>query len=176
VPRKNLKLFHGKPIIAYSIENALQSGLFDEVYVSTDDDEIADLVLRYSVGVHRRPPCDGTLGTQEVTARVLESMTKKYDFACCLYATAPLLDASYLRSAYGALSHFHEFRFAFGVGTNPLRDAGQFYFGHTQAFLDYVPLITPFSAMIPIDERRVCDINTPEDWSRAEKMYEALHA
>jgi len=175
IPRKNIKLFHGKPIIVYSIENALQSGLFDKVVVSSDDQEILNVAGHHGAYDERRAKSDGSIGTQEETTRVLMKYPD-YEFACCLYATAPLLDTNDLRRALGCLRDYGDAQFAFGVGREPLRDAGQFYFGRTSAFANGFPLISPLSCMIPIDERRVCDINTPDDWSRAEKMYEALHA
>jgi len=175
IPRKNIKLFHGKPIIVYSIQAAYDSGLFDKVVVSSDDLDILNCAGQYGAMDHLRAPSDGSIGTQEETARVL-TQYPDYEFACCLYATAPLLDVNDLRRALGCLRDYGNAQFAFGVGREPLRDAGQFYFGRTSAFANGFPLISPLSCMIPIDERRVCDINTPDDWSRAEKMYEALHA
>jgi N-acylneuraminate cytidylyltransferase len=173
IPRKNIKLFHGKPIIQYSIDAAEESGLFDEIIVSTDDDEIANLVC-HSVKVHRRPLCDGTMGTQEVTRMVLASLDELPDIACCLYATAPLVDVEDLKAGFACLDDRTEY--AMSVGTEPLRDAGQFYFGHSDVFIKRYALIDVYTAMIPIDEDRVIDINTPEDWYKAERMYEALHA
>jgi N-acylneuraminate cytidylyltransferase len=172
IPRKNIKLFHGKPIIQYSIDAAEESGLFDEIVVSTDDDEIANLVC-HSVKVHRRPLCDGTMGTQEVTRMVLASLDELPDIACCLYATAPLVQLGDLQAGFDGIDEYAEY--AISVGTEPLRDAGQFYFGRSSAFMARYPLIDVYTTMIPIDEDRVIDINTPEDWAKAERMYEALH-
>jgi len=176
VPKKNIKLFHGQPIIGYSILAARNSGLFDDVIVSTDDEEIAEIAKGYGASFHRRAPCDGTKGTQEVTQRTLLDLSpaRLGDHTCCLYATAPLMSVKDLVAGQKAVAHGHTY--AFGVGTNPLCDAGQFYWGTTDAFVLGWPLIDSETAMIPIDERRVCDINTIEDFERAEKMYEALHA
>lgn len=174
IPRKNIKLFHGKPIIEYSIENAKESGLFEEIVVSTDDGDIAAIAHANGVDVHQRLYDDGTAGTQEVTRQVLLDRDDVPILACCLYPTAPLLNIHDLVYAVVLVQSIHSF--AFSVGTDPLRDAGQFYCGRTSAFLEQAPLIAPHTAMVSVSENRVCDINTMDDWKRAEKMYEALHA
>lgn len=97
IPRKNIKNFYGKPIIAYSIEAALKSGVFDEVMVSTDDDEIAEISKKYGAAVpfFRSPE----LSTDMVnTAQVLIDVLNEYknngsnfDYVCCIYATAPFI-------------------------------------------------------------------------------------
>lgn len=97
IPRKNIKDFLGKPIIAYSIETALQSGLFEEVMVSTDDQEIAEVAERYGAKVPflRSKENSGDCAT---TADVLLEVLVQYkilglsfEYACCIYATAPLI-------------------------------------------------------------------------------------
>lgn len=109
IPRKNLKPFLGKPIIAYSIEAARQSGLFDEVMVSTDDREIADLARELGAQV----PFMRSAGTSDdyaTTADVLLEVVKAYqergeasEFACCIYPTAPFVTADKLRAAFAKL-------------------------------------------------------------------------
>jgi len=177
IPRKNIKLFHGQPIIGYSILAARNSGLFDDVIVSTDDEEIAEIAKGYGASFHRRAPCDGTKGTQEVTQRTLLDLSpaRLREFTCCLYATAPLMDVRDLAGGYKAVMSGNH-TYALSVGIDPLRDAGQFYWGSTDAFVLGWPLYHWSTCMIPVDESRVCDINTIEDFQRAEKMYEALHA
>jgi len=97
IPKKNIKDFHGKPIIAYSIERAIQSKLFDKVIVSTDNDEIAKVAIKYGAEVPFIRPkklSDDFTGTHEVighAVRWLEDNGIKIDYACCLYATAPLI-------------------------------------------------------------------------------------
>lgn len=175
IPRKNIKLFHGKPIIAYSIETALQSGIFDRVIVSTEDREIAETAARYGAELNLRPArlADDDIGTQEVAQQVLRDLDDvNIKYACVLYATAPMLRTDTLEAAYELLaSNQHR-------GTNYvvpvatwLRDPGQFYFGTTQAFLSGRPLLSRWTTMLPIDPSTECDINTPEDWERAERMY-----
>lgn len=105
IPRKNIKLFHGSPIISYSIEVALESGLFDEVMVSTDDQEIAELSksLGASVPFFRSSRnSDDFATTADVISEVLneyENMGVIFDIGCCIYPTAPLIsNASLLKS------------------------------------------------------------------------------
>lgn len=97
IPRKNIKDFLGKPIIAYSIETAIQSSLFDEVMVSTDDDEIAEIAKKYGAKVpflRSKKNSDDMASTSDVISEVLgeyEILNKQFDFACCIYPTNPLM-------------------------------------------------------------------------------------
>lgn len=95
LPRKNIIQFHGKPIIAYSIEAAIQANLFDRIIVSTDDQKIARCAKDFGVVIHLRPPelSTDTARVVDVCANILEEESKAgrtYDILCCLYATAPL--------------------------------------------------------------------------------------
>lgn len=179
IPGKNKRLFHGKPIIAYSIETAIASRLFDHVFVSTDDDEIADIAEQYGAQTIIRPAhmCEDSVGTQDVMRFVLSEviLPKVGDFneACCIYPTAPMVSVDDLKRGYSAL-YYRATAYAFSVGTEPLRDAGQFYWGYVESFTSGIKLISEDSTMVPIDECRVCDINTEEDWQRAERMYAKL--
>nr|WP_304608431.1 pseudaminic acid cytidylyltransferase [Pontibacter anaerobius] len=110
IPRKNIKDFLGKPIIAYTIEAALNSGLFEEVTVSTDDSEIAEVSQGYGAVV---PFLRSTEASDDfaTTAQVLEEVLGKYaeegkhfDCACCLYPTAPFVTAKVLREAFTKLT------------------------------------------------------------------------
>lgn len=106
IPRKNIKDFCGKPIIAYSICAALNSGIFDEVMVSTDDQEIADVARRYGAKVpflRSEKNSDDYATTADVLAEVLEEYAKQgrsFSAMCCIYPTAPFITAEKLRSAY----------------------------------------------------------------------------
>lgn len=106
IPRKNIKLFLGKPIIAYSIETALQSELFDEVMVSTDDQEIAKIAMQYGAKVpfmRSAANADDYAGTTDVLLEVIQSYNEhgiSFAKACCIYPTAPLMTAQRLREAY----------------------------------------------------------------------------
>ena len=109
IPRKNIKLFLGKPIIAYSIESALKSGLFAEVMVSTDSEEIADIAKQYgaSVPFFRSPQTSDDYAT---LADVIEEVILKYeqqnllfDIICCVLPTAPLLTVQRLIEGHDLL-------------------------------------------------------------------------
>ena len=111
IPRKNIKPFYGKPLIAYSIEVALESELFDKVVVTTDDEEIAAIATSYGAKapfIRPRELSDDFTGTADVIAHALEylqSQGEKYDLVCTIYATAPLLQARYLMEGYNALQN-----------------------------------------------------------------------
>ena len=175
LPRKNLRLFCGVPIIVYSIVKARESGLFGRIIVSTDDYEIGDIASRHGAEVLIRSAemSRDEVGTQAVMRFVLDQAKVSDSCACCVYPTSPLMLADDLQNGWNALM-FPGHTFAMSVGTNPLRDAGQWYFGWTSAF-GREPLIGPHTAMVPIPENRVCDINVESDWQRAEQMYKALH-
>jgi|TARA_B110000977_G_C11027077_1_gene473664 pseudaminic acid cytidylyltransferase len=109
IPGKNKKLFLGKPIITYSIEAALQSSLFDEVMVSTDDPEIAEIAkqLGASVPFLRSSETSNDLATlAEVIQEVLATyngLNKNFDTVCCVLPTAPFVSSEMLRLAYTKL-------------------------------------------------------------------------
>ena len=106
IPRKNIKPFMRKPIMAYSIEAALESGLFDEVMVSTDDEEFAEVARQYGAQVpfmRSAATASDFASTEDVLIEVLDEykkLGKEYDNICCLYSTAPFVSAERLREAY----------------------------------------------------------------------------
>lgn len=105
IPRKNIKPFLGKPIIAYSIEAALQTGLFDEVMVSTDDEEIADVAKKYGAKVpfmRSEKTSNDFATTAEVMTEVMETYEQNgnhFDYVCCIYPTAPFITSEVLTQA-----------------------------------------------------------------------------
>ena len=105
IPHKNIKEFCGKPIITYSIEAALQSGLFDEVMVSTDDIEIARIAREAGARVPFMRSSESAgdyASTDDVLMEVLEiyrAQGRKFDTFCCLYPTAPFVTAEKLKIA-----------------------------------------------------------------------------
>lgn len=105
IPRKNIKDFLGKPILAYSIEAALSSGMFDEVMVSTDDEEIAEMARKYGAKVpflRSEKTANDFATTNDVLLEVLEEYEKKgekFEMACCLYPTAPFVTGEKLQEA-----------------------------------------------------------------------------
>lgn len=212
IPRKNIKEFHGKPLIKYSIETALKTKLFDKVVVSTDDEEIAKIAIEYGAEVPFIRPdelSDDYIGTGAVirhAVEFLESMGYHYEYVCSIYATAPLLKVKYLIEGYERLKN-SDACMAFSATTMPFpiqrtfkltkegrcemftpehfhsrsqdleeayQDAGQFYWKHQNrqckdiAFgKDSIPIILP--------RYLVQDIDTLEDWERAEVMYEVIN-
>lgn len=105
IPRKNIKEFLGKPIIEYSIKAALDSGIFDEVMVSTDDDEIAEIAKRAGAKIPFMRSADAAndfATTTDVIAEVLKQykeIGREFDFACCIYPTAPFVTKELLLKA-----------------------------------------------------------------------------
>lgn len=110
IPRKNIKDFYGKPMIAYSIEAAIQSGCFDRVIVSTDDREIAEVAKQYGAEVPFTRPteiADDHATTMDVMHHAINWCLKHGDnleAVCCLYATAPFVSVDSLRHGYKVLS------------------------------------------------------------------------
>lgn len=212
IPRKNIKDFCGKPIIAYSIQVALDSRLFDRIIVSTDDEEIASVARSFGAETpFMRPPelSDDHVGTASVIRHAISWVNKNdgpVDIACCIYATAPFVKASFLRQGYERLRASGK-EFAFSVTSFPFpiqrsvrirpdgaldamypecvplrsqdldeafHDAGQFYWGKSQAFLDDVTIFSAASVPIVLPRYLVQDIDTLEDWKRAELMFKVL--
>ncbi|WP_166222452.1 pseudaminic acid cytidylyltransferase [Pseudomonas atagonensis] len=211
IPRKNLALFDGVPMIARSIRTALDCGLFEQVVVSTDDEEIADVARAHGATVPFMRPAtlaDDFTGTAAVIVHALEQLPA-FDYACCLYATAPLLQARFLCEGFELLAQHPEKSFAFSVcsfgfpvqraltvnGEGALsalypefrntrsqdlpeafQDAGQFYWGRRDAWLNGEVLYSPSSLPVILPRHLVQDIDTVEDWKRAEYLYAALKA
>lgn len=215
VPRKNIKAFHGRPMIAYSIQAALESGLFTRVVVSTDDAEIAEVARSWGAEVPFLRPAelaDDHAGTVEVIRHAVAALREQdedFAYACCLYATAPFVtpadlargleileghpDKAYaftvtdyaspvqralrLRPDGGVESLYPEFYETRSQDLEPaFHDAGQFYWGRTEAWAQGAPLHAPHSLPIRLPRHRVQDIDTAEDWRRAEVMFAALGA
>ena len=110
IPRKNIKEFNGKPIMAYSIEAAIQSGVFDEVMVSTDDEEIADIARKYgaSVPFFRSEKTSNDFATTvdviDEVIREYHNRGKDFDVFACIYPTAPFVTAVKLKEAVEKLA------------------------------------------------------------------------
>jgi pseudaminic acid cytidylyltransferase len=210
IPRKNIKPFFGQPMIGYSIRAAQQSGLFDSVVVSTDDEEIADVARSFGADIPFMRPADlanDHAGTGAVVIHALEWFSKNgidYDAACCIYATAPLLEPERLKEGWEKLQGK---RFAFSVTSyafpiqRALRqtadgsvdmfwpenltrrsqdlepayhDAAQFYWGWSDAWTGGEIAFSPISAPVILPRTQVVDIDTPEDWEVAEVTYRVL--
>jgi pseudaminic acid cytidylyltransferase len=107
IPRKNIKDFLGKPIIAYSIETALKSGIFENVFVSTDDEEIAEIAEKYGAKIPFMRSAENA-NDFATTADVLKEFINNFPVklsreACCIYPTAPFITVDLLKQAYEKL-------------------------------------------------------------------------
>ena len=106
IPRKNIKPFMGKPIIAYSIEAALKSGLFDEVMVSTDDLEFAEVARQFGAAVpflRSEKTANDYAGLTDVIDEVVATYKDRgvlFDNYCCLLSTAPFVNSDLLKESY----------------------------------------------------------------------------
>lgn len=212
IPRKNIKAFCGQPMLAYPILTALESGCFDRVLVSTDDNDIAAVAREYGAEVASLRPAelaDDYTGTSAVVRYELQQLQQQGvnpQYCCCLYATTPLLQCALLRQAWQQLAAdptlnyvFSAARFSFPIqraliateqGVAPFdplsigkrsqdltptfHDAGQFYFGQTVAWLKSQPIFGAHSKMQLLPDHLVQDIDTPDDWRRAELLYQLL--
>ena len=118
IPRKNIKEFCGMPLIAYSIRAAQESGCFDDVIVSTDDQEIADIAIQYGASVpylRSKDLSDDYSTTMDVISHAAKQLDDHVQFVCCIYATAPLLLSEDLRLAYESLLSSIDIDYVFSV-------------------------------------------------------------
>ncbi|MDT8904334.1 N-acylneuraminate cytidylyltransferase [Pseudomonas sp. NFACC09-4] len=214
IPRKNVKLFYGKPMIVWSIEAALRSGCFEQVVVSTDDAEIAEVARRHGASVPFMRPAelsDDYTGTLPVIRHVIEQLSAQeqtIEQVCCLYATAPFVRAEDIQRGLKILEEtdsdyvFSVTSYAFPIQRairlteqggvemcNPehfntrsqdleetFHDAGQFYWGRADAWLQGKVVFSPRSRPVLLPRHRVQDIDTLEDWTRAEWLFKAMQA
>lgn len=211
IPRKNIKDFLGKPIIAYSIEAAIRSGLFDEIMVSTDDSEIAEIAKKYGASVpfmRSEKTANDFATTMEVLSEVVLNYKKKhnttFDYVCCIYATAPLIQPEQLIRGYKMLTEekldsvYPIVAFGYpvwrGVKINALKktemvwpefsnsrsqDLEKIYHDAGQWYW-YNPnhvsdsLLTNNTSCMILTEEEVQDIDNFVDWKLAEMKYELL--
>jgi pseudaminic acid cytidylyltransferase len=124
IPRKNIKDFHGKPLIAYSIEAAIKSGLFEKVIVSTDDEEIAQVARRYGAEtpfIRPKELSDDFTGTGAVISHALAWFKEngyEIEYACTIYATAPFLQEKYLKEGLEKLQN-SDAKYSFSATSMP---------------------------------------------------------
>ena len=212
IPRKNIRPFCGKPMIAWPIEAILESGVFDAIVVSTDDEEIAAFSKSSGAEVpFVRPPelCDDHTATMPVIAHTIrwwEENRGDVDYCCCVYATAPFLQSQYLRKGLDVLREKPDAEFVFSVTSyafpifralhiaecgrvqmfwpeneskrsqdlpEAYHDAGQFYWGRRDAFFGQQGFFSAKSYPVVLPRHLVQDIDTNEDWERAEQMFGA---
>lgn len=208
IPRKNIRLFQGQPIMGYSINRALRSGLFQRVIVSTEDPQIAELARDFGAEVPFTRPAElanDHAGTTEVMAHAVQWLQHRSiepSAVCCIYPTAPFIQEADLEQGLAVLESgdwqyvfpattyaapifraFHkssegelEMFFAEHFGSRSqdlppaLHDAAQFYWGRPRAWLAQLKIFDRHSTVIEIPRWRVQDIDTEEDWVRAESL------
>lgn len=211
IPRKNITEFCGKPMIAWSIDAAKRSGLFDHIVVSTDNAEIAEVAKRCGAEVpfiRGAELSDDHVGLGEVIAHAARWALDhgwRVDTLCCILATAPLIEVDDLKKGLRALTS-GEWAYAFSATDFPspifrsffekpeggiemffpehyltrsqdlpaaLHDAAQFYWGRPSAWLDQKRVFDTHSVPVMIPRWRVQDIDSEDDWQRAELMLRA---
>lgn len=213
IPGKNIKSFNGTPIIGHVIQVALQSGCFDRVIVSTDDNAIAQVALEFGAEVPFVRPA--ALADDYATTGVviehaitwLESNDSLPEYLCVLYATAPFVTSEMLNNALTKLESCREKLFCFGVTEfefpiqraikispseditmfqpehfatrsqdleKAYHDAGLFYWGRTQGFISSRGMFSADAIPHIIPHYMVQDIDTEDDWVRAELMFLGL--
>ncbi len=210
IPRKNIKPFAGKPMIAYAIEAALESGLFAHVAVSTDDPEIGAIARAFGAETPFARPAelaDDHTPTAPVIAHAAaacEALGWSAEFVCCIYPGVPFILQADLKAALQLLQDTKEADYSFPVTEFPsaiqralrrtptgrmtsfspeyelvrtqdlepaYHDAGQFYWGRRSAWRDN-PRVHNSGLGLVIPNWRVVDIDTPEDWVRAETIFQ----
>ncbi|WP_394249712.1 pseudaminic acid cytidylyltransferase [Vibrio profundi] len=159
IPRKNIKPFHGKPMIAYSIEAAKASGCFDKVIVSTDDSEIAEVAKKYGAEVPFLRPTDisddyaTTMDVMEHAIRWCKSEGWHVEAVCCLYATAPFVLPADLQKGYELICDT-SVQFAFSATSFPF----------------------PIQRAIKLDEQGSVSMFSPEnELVRSQELEEGYH-
>ena len=212
IKKKNIKNFCDRPIISYSIEIAKKSNLFDKVFVSTDDKEIAKIAKNYGADVpflRKDDLSDDFTGTHEVVGSFIEQLIEsgmKINYACCIYATAPFIQISDLLDGFdlikenkwdivfAATSYSYPILRSFMIKEdrslemlfkdkfdersqdleNFYHDAGQFYWSKPNIWMGKNPGYGSSSSVVLLPNWRVQDIDTLEDWKRAEHIFSIL--
>lgn len=211
IPRKNIKDFCGKPMIAWSIGAAQACGLFDHIIVSTDDAEIAEVAKTWGAEVPFMRPVELSndfVGTRAVTLHALEWAMAEYGniaYVCTIYATAPFIKATDLSNGLALMVESGK-SLAFTVTSFPYpiqrallitktsgvamfqpeylmtrsqdlqsayHDAGQFYWAKAEAIMAGIPTFSEDAAPLVLPHFQVQDIDTKDDWLRAELMFKA---
>jgi len=212
IPRKNIRPFRGRPMIAWSIAAAQAAGCFDRILVSTDDEEIADVAARHGAEVPFLRPvhlADDQATTQSVvlhTVQWCEEQGLPVEAVCCLYATAPFVQSGDLVEAAHLLEQAPPQSFVFTATSFPFpiqrairidvdgrsvmfqpehfntrsqdleeayHDAGQFYWARPGAWVSSRNLFDDGRPLL-LPRWRVQDIDTEEDWQRAELLHRLL--
>ena len=211
IPRKNIKLFDGKPMIAHAITAAIASGLFEHVVVSTDDEEIAAISRDWGAETPFVRPdelSNDYTATVPVVAHGIQACRAlgwTFEYVCCIYPGVPFIQTDDLSGALDLLNQTQT-DYCFPVTEFPssiqralrrlddgqmqpffpqfeltrtqdlemaYHDAGQYYWGHSRAWLENAKIHSSGVGYV-IPNWRVVDIDTQEDWKRAEFLFKSL--
>ena len=213
IPKKNIKNFCGKPIIAYSIEAAINCNLFDRIIVSTDSDEIAKIGNKYGAETPFIRPeklSDDFTHTHEVIGHTVSYLEKKgynIDYACCIYPTAPFIQVSDLLQGLELIKSekwdlilaatnysypiFRSFEYLSNGGLKMIfpkyfnsrsqdlpkvyHDTGQFYWAKPKIWKSKSSGFNIKNSIVEIPNFRAQDIDTVDDWQKAEVMFKILN-
>lgn len=208
IPRKNIKDFHGKPMIQWSIEAAKASNIFDKIIVSTDDDEIGEIAEDLGALVPFKRPSELSDDFTSTTAVISHAVNWLINdglhspLVCCLYPAAPFVQPLDLREAHRIItSEIWQYVFSVGEYSSPIFrsfeknknggakmffpeyfetrsqdlpnaffDAGMFYMATSNAWINNARIIDEHSFPLKVPSWRIQDIDTPEDWERAELL------
>ena len=208
IPRKNIKFFGGAPIISYPIQELIKSNIFDSIYVSTDDSEIAEIAKYCGAKVpslrSKKLADDITTTVEVIQAAIIDFGLDKQKTRqiCCVYPTTPFLNSEDVQQGLKILQegdwdyvisanklnflpqrtfmvgpnkrvkqHFDQFENKRTQDIDPsYRDAAQFYWGRASTWLARLPIFSSKSTIIEILRENTFDIDTMEDWDRAESL------
>jgi len=209
IPLKNIRSFCGLPIIGHTIRLLQESRLFEQIIVSTDNEQIADVARSFGAQVPFMRPAalaDDFTGTAPVMSHATLNLIDaglQVDSVCCVYATAALLSTNDLNDGYSKLQS-PDVEYVFSASRFPsvvhrgfqirkdggiemlfpdfcsartqdlpetFFDAGQFYWGKPEAFIDQLPMFEHHSRIVPLPRWRSQDIDTEEDWEFAEYLW-----
>ena len=213
IPRKNVKLFAGQPMISYAIRVAIECDLFDHVAVSTDDDDIADIARKFGAEVPFTRPTelsDDETATIPVIAHAINNCKEQgwaFDSVCCIYPCVPFLQVHDLIDSFRLFNSSEE-KYCLSVVefpspvqralamnaqglvtpyfpeneltrtqdlTTAYHDAGQFYWGSLESWRTNTRIHSN-AVGFQLPSWRTVDIDTPDDWIRAEIYYQRTKA
>ncbi|MDA9936218.1 pseudaminic acid cytidylyltransferase [Gammaproteobacteria bacterium] len=208
IPNKNIREFHDKPIIGWSIEAAIEAGCFDRVIVSTDSEQISEIAKKFGAEVpfiRNQDLADDYTPTLSVISDSIQKLDCDVDYACCIYPTAPfvtpkdlnkglkIIESKKVNYVFAATRYNYPIQRALKIQKNGLvsmldpelenhrsqdlelmyHDAGQFYWGKSDAWLNQRPIFQN-SCILEVPEERSQDIDNEDDWNNAEIKFKFL--
>ena len=208
LPKKNIKNFHGKPIISYSIKAAKRTKIFDKILVSTDSLKIKKIAEKFGAEVPFLRPAKISDDKSHFNKAIIDTLKKlkkkRYNETrnvCCIYPTSPLINYKDLIKGFKMLKNSKSYVFSackyisppqrsfyfsnkklkqlivnsYGKRSQDLKDiyhdAGQFYWGREDTWIKENVIFNKKSKIVQIDYLNYLDINYPEDFKLAKKLY-----